>query len=189
MVLTRTYKANIAKSTHANLEEFVKFYCASQRSIYARLYNAFQNFFRRVKRGEKPGFPRFKGKSRLVRSFDVPAPIRIKRQGKYHVLNIKGVGKFRFKGEIDGEVRVARIIKTPLRIKVQLILEKEIPVQEDSRAPLGIDVGVKSRLTLSNGAQIEGSNNRRKLIAQKQKEEQRIAEAEIGKLHELTELN
>src|ERR1700688_4767495 len=33
------------------------------QNVLKRLDTSFQNFFRRVKQGEKPGFPRFKGKN------------------------------------------------------------------------------------------------------------------------------
>ena len=46
--------------------------------------------FRRAKAGETPGFPRFKGRSRGIRSFDIPAPVI--RDGS---LRVKGVGRFR----------------------------------------------------------------------------------------------
>ena len=35
--------------------------CSSQQATLRRLDKAYQAFFRRLKRGEKPGFPRFKG--------------------------------------------------------------------------------------------------------------------------------
>jgi len=49
---------------------------------------AFQNFFRRVKKGEKPGFPRFKSRKRGINSFTVrgcitvaPTQIKLPRMG------------------------------------------------------------------------------------------------------------
>ena len=38
---------------------------SSQQATLRRLNKAFDGFFRRVKRGETPGYPRFKGKARF----------------------------------------------------------------------------------------------------------------------------
>ena len=75
--------------------DFRSFHLESQRSILNRLHKAFQNFFRRARKGEKQGFPRFKGKQRRINSFDIPNPI-IKTVNKYKILAVKGIGKFRF---------------------------------------------------------------------------------------------
>ena len=187
-------------------EEFNQFDVISQRTIYNRLHKAFQSFFRRCKRGEKPGYPRFKGRNRQVKSFET-YQFKIKKQGKYNLLNIKGIGKFRFKGFVEDDVKMIRIVKTPRRIKVQLIGEMDKKIQSKSEKPLGIDVGVKSRMTLSNGFQIDkqtrditkihqlqrqisrctkGSNNRKKLKKRLGKAWQRLNEKEHGKLHEIT---
>src|SRR3954468_17985523 len=47
------------------LPEWAEANCSSQQTTLRRLDKACQAFFRRVKRGEKPGFPRFKSLSRF----------------------------------------------------------------------------------------------------------------------------
>ena len=135
------------------LDEFNQFNVTIQRTVLNRLHKAFQSFFYRIKRGENPGFPRFKGKDRQIRSFET-SQFNIKQQGKYNVVKIKGIGKFRFKGEVPENVKFVRIVKTPLRVKIQIIHEKSLAIENDSRELLGIDVGIKSRITLSNGVQV-----------------------------------
>ena len=44
--------------------EYKKVNSQTLQDVIQRLDRAYQNFFRRVKRGEKPGFPRFKGRDR-----------------------------------------------------------------------------------------------------------------------------
>ena len=68
--------------------EFSQYHCQSQRTALLRLDKAFQNFFRRIKAGEKPGFPRFKSRFRGVHSLDVPDP-----GFKGNRIRIKGIGK------------------------------------------------------------------------------------------------
>ena len=186
--------------------EFRSFHILSQRSILNRLHKAFQDFFRRVRNGDKPGFPRFKGKHRRVNSFDMPKPV-IKTVNKYKTLIVKGIGKFRFKAKNLQEVKLARLVVTPRRVKIQLVTETKVTEQKDTRKPLGIDVGIKNQVTLSNGFQketrrrylreakrrqrllskaVKGSTTRLKKKLQLAKTWQRVKEAERGYLHELT---
>ena len=50
--------------------------CAPQEAL-RDLDRAFQNFFRRLKTGEKPGFPRFKSKKKGIGSFRLTGTIRV----------------------------------------------------------------------------------------------------------------
>lgn len=130
---------------------------AAQRSILFRLDKAFRAFFARLEAGagKKLGFPRFKGDNRRVRSFDVPEP-NLKARGKYRILHVKGVGKFRFgtRGRKLAKVKAARVVLTPCRVQVQVIVETPPPSQDqDTRSALGSDLGIKQQFTLSNGVQ------------------------------------
>ena len=178
----------------------------AQRSVLKRLDLAFQGFFRRLKRGEKPGFPRFRSSARGIRSFEVPAP-KIHSKGAWNTVAVKGIGKFRFLGEIDGTPKVLRIVKTPIRVLVQLVVEQEVPDSADIRAPLGIDVGIRSRISLSSGGTVPGRRLDRAVLKRKQRvlsrakkgscsrlkkrkalarEWQRVRQRERGVLHELS---
>ena len=109
--------------------------------------------FDRVKKGEKPGFPRFKAKNRGIKSFETD--LFSYSQGRpWQCIRIKGIGKFRFKGELKGEAKLLRIVKTPVRIKIQLVCELPDVETVDERAPVGVDVGVLNRVSLSNGVQV-----------------------------------
>ena len=179
---------------------YEQYRCAIQQNLLKRLDKAYQRFF---KHG---GYPRFKSYHRGIRSFEWHRP-SIKRHGKYNVLLVKGVGKLRFKGQLPDNIKMVRVIKTPLRVKIQISHEIKEVVQAPSINPIGIDVGVKSRITCSNGycsgkneldrtelkrkqrvlsRAVKGSNNRKKKRAAYAKEWQRVREFERGKLHELT---
>ena len=191
----------------ADDEWFSGFHLHSQRSALQRLDRAFQNFFRRVKAGEKPGYPRFKSVRRGVKSFETGS-FSVVEEGAWKSVTFKGVGKFRFQGEVVGEPKVVRIVKTPRRVKLMLVCEIPLDPPKDTRPPLGIDVGVRERFTLSNGVvlpkvsidrrrlkrlqrlvdrAVEGSNNRRKKIAMLAKEWQRVSERQKAELHRITD--
>ena len=174
--------------------------CAIQQNLLKRLDKAYQGFF---KHG---GFPRFKSYSRGIRSIEWHNP-SMQTHGKYNVLQVKGVGKLRFKGELPENIKFVRVVKTALRVKIQIIHEIEDVESAPSINPIGIDVGIKSRITCSNGFQtgknelnraeikrkqrilskaVKGSNNRKNKRIALTKEWQRVREREHGKLHELT---
>ena len=73
-----------------------------------------------------------------------------KKRKRYNSITIKGIGTIRFKGTVPDNVKLLRIVQTPLRTKVQLI--HEIPDTDiiDNRAPIGIDRGINKLIALSN---------------------------------------
>lgn len=81
--------------------DYKKFSCNSQQRTLKRLELAFQSFFRRLKRGEKPGFPRFKSKNRF-NSFgfnthgDGYKLLNNKNQNK---VKISGIGEIKLRGK------------------------------------------------------------------------------------------
>lgn len=185
--------------------EFSQYDLKCQRSALCTLDRAFKSFFRRVQAGQKPGFPRFKSQARGVRSFSTSRP-RLKSHGRWQSLSLKGIGRLRFKGEIKGEVLKARIVHTPIRVVVQLIVA--LPDADPTpHPPLGIDVGVAARATLSNGTRYvgnqidrerltvlqqrlshakKGSKTRQKRKRMLAKAWQRVRERERNTLHEMT---
>jgi putative transposase len=117
---------------------------------------AFRAFFRRIKAGEKPGYPRFRGKERYD-SFTFPQP----------------KGNWRFLG--DGRLRLSKIGE--VRIKMHRPLEGEVKtltLQRDrlgnwyacfsciveprplpvSGEMVGVDLGLSTFAVLSNGERI-----------------------------------
>ncbi|MYA88679.1 MAG: IS200/IS605 family element transposase accessory protein TnpB [Boseongicola sp. SB0662_bin_57] len=127
-------------------DDFSQFHAATQRSVLLRLDKAFKRFFDQVRRGERPGFPRFKGRNRGIRSFDVPDPVI--RDGS---LWLKGIGRFRLPSVPDAKIVQARVVKSALRVSVQFVVELEqqpsVPVGE----PIGIDMGIHNRAIMSSG--------------------------------------
>jgi len=131
-------------------ESFAAFPVLAQRTPLDRLDRAFKAFFRRVKAGEKPGFPRFKSRHRGIHSFDLGTPA-IRRKGKWHALSVKGIGDIRFAAMPAGHVRQARIVRSALRTSVHLVVELPDAESAAPSMPVGIDVGIRSRCVLSTG--------------------------------------
>jgi len=188
------------------LPEYASCSLDAQRSVLKRLDLAFQGFFRRNAAGQKPGFPRFRSRNRGIRSFEVRAP-KIRKKGCWNTVSVKGIGRFRFKGEIEGTPKVLRIVKTPRRVSVQIVVERQAKEIVDLRPPLGIDAGIRYRAALSNGETVPGRRLDRTILVRRQRRLsrarrgskgrckkrmafarawQRVRERERGVLHELT---
>ena len=174
----------------------------AQRSTLQRLDRSYRSFFARG------GYPRFKGCDRGIRSFEMAQFPRVRTNGKWSWVSVKGVGRVRYRGmPPEGAVKLLRIVRTPRRVKVQFVVEQAVEVTPDSRPMVGVDVGIRSRVALSTGETVpgvrldrselkrrqrrlskakRGGANRRKRVEELRREYQRVGERERGALHELT---
>ena len=154
----------------SELPEYEQYGVDATRSAFRRIDRAFKSFFRRVKEGaKKPGYPRYKSRNRM-RSFDCPAGgFTIRESGNRWAVRIKGLEPFIVKSIPDGKIKEIRIVKTVKRITIQFVVEKEIDVAPSNAPFVGIDLGIESLITLSNGNKIPG----RKRKLERQKERQR----------------
>lgn len=114
------------------------------------LDQAFQSFFRRVKAGEKAGYPRFKGKNRFD-SFGLKEYSNgFKLEGRR--LKLSGVGRLRVRWHrpIEGEIKTVRICRQAGKWYACLACEvQEQPLQPTGQA-VGVDVGVHHLLATSD---------------------------------------
>lgn len=116
------------------------------------LDRAFQNFFRRVKKGEKPGHPKFKKKG-MNESFRFPQGVKVE-SSKVYFPKIGWV-KFRKSREILGEINETTILQEGKDWYVSFSCEwkKELPQKApiDEERAIGIDVGLKHFATTAAG--------------------------------------
>lgn len=119
-----------------------------------RLDTAFQNFFRRVKAGEKPGYPRFRSRRRYD-SFTYPQG-GWKLQGRKLHLSKIGRVRLHLSREIEGTVKTVTIKREADGYYAVFAVEENhsrfIPKTGDH---VGIDVGLENFATLSTGEVIE----------------------------------
>jgi putative transposase len=129
-----------------------------ERAAIRRLDRAFQRFFDRVKAGEKPGYPRFKGrgwwdsiewpaKKGGARWDSVPHP-------KITRVSLGGIGHVRVHQHraIKGRVKTITVKQESGRWYVMLSCQ-DVPAEplEATGSAAGIDMGVASFLTTSDG--------------------------------------
>jgi putative transposase len=129
----------------------------AQEMVLQRLSLSFDAFFRRLRQGEAPGFPRFKPRHRFNtlswRTGKGGAAIVNNR------LRIQGVGhiKVKWHRELQGEVRQTRITRRNGRwfVAFTVRVEKPEPLPATGQK-IGVDLGVRHFATLSNGSHVAG---------------------------------
>jgi putative transposase len=135
---------------------------SSQQATLRRLDKAFQAFFRRVKAGEAPGYPRFKGAGwfdtiewpkdgdgcRWDSTPDNPTQTRVRLQGVGHV-------KVNQHRPVQGTVKTISVKREGARWYVILSCDgvpaRPLPA---TGAVVGVDMGVASFLTTSDGVHV-----------------------------------
>ena len=132
-----------------------------QRAPLRRVDRAFRAFFRRCRAGETPGFTRFRPASRWrTIDLDDASPGMVRRQGRHTVLAVKGLAPMRLRTSrplpASTMLKSVRIVRKPVRAEVHLCYAlpagAPAPAADATPArPVGIDVGVARRLTLSTG--------------------------------------
>ena len=130
------------------------------QDILRRLNKAFKAFFGRIKRGERPGFPRFKS-SRRYDSLTFPSyGDGCKLDGK--VVRIQGVGEIKVKlhRPVQGKIKTVSIRREAGRWFAVFSVECDKAPLPPSSATVGIDVGLTAFATLSDGDGTEIDNPR-----------------------------
>lgn len=137
------------------------------------LDQSYKNFFRRVKQGEKPGFPKFKKKG-FSDSFRYPQGFKFEENKVF----LPKVGWVRFfkSQEIEGTPKNLTVSRKGKYwyISVQVEVEKEEKIHP-SDSVVGIDMGITNFATLSDGTIYEPLNSFRKLELKLAKEQRKLA--------------
>ena len=125
------------------------------------LDTSFQNFFRRVKNGEKPGYPKFKSKKNRYQSYKGKCVgTNIKVLDKAVQLPKLGFVKCRISKLIRGRILSATVSQNPSgKYFVALCCtDVEMEPMPSTGSVIGIDMGLKSFAITSNG--VEYPNHR-----------------------------
>lgn len=140
-----------------------------------RLNLAFQHFFRRVKQGQKPGFPRFKGKDRY-NSFTLRRSCW-KIEGKH--LIVQGIGTFKLflSRPIEGTVKTVTVKRSSrgkwfVSFSCDSVPARSFPV---TKKVVGIDVGIKSFAVDSDGVVTDNPRHLKTSLAELRRKQRTLA--------------
>jgi len=150
------YETNsILVSWKAQRPELKQVYSQVLQNVQVRVDLAFKAFFRRVKNGEEPGYPRFKGKGRYDSLSYTQSGFKLDSK----VLSLSKIGDIKIKlhRPIEGKIKTCTIRRMPTgKWFACFSVETEdvpLPPWKDG-AVVGIDVGLESFATFSNGETI-----------------------------------
>lgn len=122
------------------------------RGVLMRLDRARRAFYRRVERGETPGYPRFKTHSRW-RTIELGEPARGMLSSDR--IKIKGLPVLHLRNTASlpdpAQVRAMTITKRGRRLFANLTYEVEREPLPESTERVGIDMGTSERMALSTG--------------------------------------
>lgn len=180
-----------------------------QQSI-VNMEKAFTRFFR-----EKKGFPRFKTKHRSKQVFGFPQNTKVDFENGKVSVNKIGWLRARISRTFEGKIKTSTIEKTAtgkyyisITVEIPDIKIKQKPIKADTA--IGIDTGIKTFATFSDGKEIEnpkhlkfnlkrlkvlskrvskkvkGSNNRKKSVKKLAVLHERIANQRLDFLHKTT---
>ncbi len=123
-----------------------------------RLDKNFNNFFKRIKNGENAGYPRFKGKYRYD-SFTYPQSGFALEKKKFRLSKIGSITiKLHRPIPAEGVIKTCTIKRDVDHWYACFAVELPDPdprSQREIKKAVGVDVGLKSLLTLNNGATID----------------------------------
>jgi putative transposase len=150
------------------------------QDVLRRVDKTFQSFFLRVKRHETPGYPRFKS-GRRFDSITFPSyGDGIKLTGK--ALRVQGVGEIEVKlhRPVAGVIKTVTVKRECGKWYVCFSVEcetKPLPARDHA---IGIDVGLESFATLSNGDPIPNPRWYRQAEAKLRRAQRRVARRKRG---------
>ena len=134
-----------------------------QQHVLQRVNKAFQGFFRRVRSGETPGYPRMRSRNRSFtwslrkdKHGNRQQPIR-ETETRYARLKVPKLGevKARLSRPLQGDPKEVTIVKKASGWHVRIVCElPDIPKVEPNTA-VGIDVGTKHFLTTDTGDTVD----------------------------------
>ena len=156
------------------------------QDVLKRLDKSFQHFFRRVKQGEEPGYPRFKSKDRFNSFTFTQSGFKIDA-GKL-ILSKIGAIKLKQHREIpqEGIIKTCAIKRAVDQWYATFVvdlpdIDTEVEKKEiDLAAAVGIDLGLTVMATLSNGDKIDNPKWLRASEKKLAKEQRRLARKKKG---------
>ena len=174
------HQANQLKEIRSLRPDLAALNFSACQDVLKRLDKAFKAFFARLKRGDKPGFPRFKSKHRY-HSITWPSygdGCKLKASG---LVYLQGIGEVSFKQHRNvpthiKTVAVERDSDNSWYVVFSCQYQFEIPDRHTGPV-VGCDVGLEHFANLSNGVQVENPRFFRKSEKRLAKVQRKLAKA------------
>ena len=148
---------SLRQSNEQGLGEFA---LGPQRGMLKRLDEAYKAFFRRCKAGQAPGHPRFRPLSRCV-TIDVThvGHTMVRKCGRRYAIRVKGfprINAYTCRELPDGHaLKSLRLTQHGRYWEASLVYAVDRQPLAPSVKAVGLDLGVRQRMTLSNGTRYQ----------------------------------
>jgi putative transposase len=177
-----TYKmqASVLPEIKGIREEYQDIHSQVLQNVLKRLEGAFERFFERVKNGETPGYPRFKGRNRY-NSFTYPqAGYSLTHDNRVCLSKIGSI-KVKLHRPLIGKIKTCTVKYEAGQWYVIFSCEVEQPEPlPESESEVGIDLGVTHFAALSDGTFIESPRFIRRAKASLKRKQQVLSERKRG---------
>lgn len=161
-------------------ERFHRVHSQVLQDVVKRLDRAFQAFFRRVKAGEKPGYPRFRS-ARRCDSFTYPqAPSGCQSQGNKLVLSKIGTVKVKLHRPIQGKVKTVTVRQQADGWYASFACEVKPSVLPASEEVVGVDLGLENFDITSDGEVFENPRHLRRAERNLKRLQRQVCRREKG---------
>ena len=159
--------------------ELIEVHSQVLQNVQARVDLAFQAYFRRVKAGQTPGYPRFRGSGRYDSFTFKQSGFRICEQKL--VLSKIGAVKIVLHRSMEGQIKTLTVRRDRVG-NWYACFACEVPKHPLSmcESVVGVDVGLESFITLSNGEKVANPRFFRKDELALAKAQRRLSKAEKG---------
>ena len=151
------------------------------RNAIDDLDSAFKHFFRRVKNGEKPGFPKFK-KRGINDSFALREAIKFDVDGRWlRIEKLKTWIKLSQEVRFNGKHKQVTISRTADGKYYASILVDTVDYQKTAgNGSVGVDLGIKELAVLSDGTKIPANQKLKKGLHKLKKHQRRLSRKTKG---------
>lgn len=149
------------KLIRQDLPEWRAYHYKLGTGVLIRVDRAMKAFFKRVGRGEKPGYPRYRSKHRyqtLEVSEVTTGMLKRSQDGRRAYVRIKGLPTLTLRTKRPlpkGKPKTLMISRRAAGYVVSMAFAVECTTLPESNTQVGIDMGVNERMTLSTGETLE----------------------------------
>lgn len=141
----------------AELAEYKGVHSQVLQNVIERVDLAFKGFFRRVKAGQKAGYPRFKGQGRYD-SFTFPQAgttgVKLQEGGKRVLIHGVGSVKLKLHRPLEGRLKTATLKREGDDWYIVFVCETEPNPLPENRAAIGIDLGTNPHFLITSEGEL-----------------------------------
>lgn len=157
---TPTYgmQASELKAVRSADARLASYSFSAEQQVLRRLDKAFTAFFRRVRVGGAPGFPRFRAKARYhAAEFRVGDGLTLRKSGRIGVVGVPGEIKAKWHRALPSVAKSAILTRQSGRWYAVFHVEVECAVGRGGES-VGVDAGLASLVALSSGETVPRPN-------------------------------